>query len=292
MNVYGGRWNNSGTTYVSGWAAGRTDLAIVSANVAHYTANTRGTLNQTNGLFECAKTVRVANGPSRGWLNLSGGQFVVTNAATNGAVHIGAMWSTAGTLTTPGEGTLHLMGGNLVTDRLVATNGAPYSTILFDSGTITVGAADIDTDSVLEIGDGTNAAAFNLLDGGTNTFADGLSISSNGTLAAGGPAAVGSATVDGALAMLDGGALQVNLASAVSADLIHVTGNVTLGGLVEAVTLGGYEPLGNTTWLVLTTDGTITGTSVSSDPGYGTFVVGGNQLWLLRRPKGTLISVR
>jgi T5SS/PEP-CTERM-associated repeat protein len=160
-------------------------------------------------------------------ITVSGGALYVTNALGNGVLQLVG-------------GTLALNGGTVTVDSLVASNstpyGAPYGTVLtstvsFTSGTLNTKATLVSNNLVFAVGDGTDAAALNLVSGGSgfHSFANGLTISSNATLN-------GVGTIIGATTVNSGGML----APGDGPGSITFSNNLTLAaGSTFAVTLNG-----------------------------------------------------
>jgi T5SS/PEP-CTERM-associated repeat protein len=102
-----------------------------------------------------------------GQVTFSGGTVVVSNGARSGAL-------------VAGSGTIWLNGGTINTDNLLLTNAATQFT--FTSGWLGTKATTVANGSAFVVGDGASAATL-YLNGGTHSFANGLVISSNATLA-------------------------------------------------------------------------------------------------------------
>ena len=98
-----------------------------------------------------------------------------------------------------GHGTFDLAGGEVVTDTLLATNGAG-SIFNFISGTLRTRNSTVVNGSQFIVGNGASTAIFELLGNRTNTFADGLTIQSQGVL-------TGNGTVSGPVTVQAGALL-------------------------------------------------------------------------------------
>lgn len=85
---------------------------------------------------------------------------------------------------------------------------------------------------------------------------------------------IGNTHVKGNLA-LQGGTLQIELASASAFDTIAVDNLLSLGGALEVDLLDGYSPAHGTAWLIGTAS-SIEGQFSSITPGFSTFISGGN----------------
>jgi T5SS/PEP-CTERM-associated repeat protein len=104
---------------------------------------------------------------STGQVAIAGGELVVTNAGGSGVVRVDS-------------GGILLSGGSLVTDLMVATNSGGQ--LVFHSGTLETKNTIMANNTPFVVGDGTSSAVL-MLRGGTHSFANGLIISSNATLA-------------------------------------------------------------------------------------------------------------
>jgi hypothetical protein len=196
---------------------------------------------------------------------------VLNRSIVAGYLRDGAMTLNAGTVTTPylkvgvtpGKiGTLTLNGGTLTTANLLAPNGAG-SVIAFSGGTLNSGRSGVQTGSALVVGNGTSAARLALTPaGGTHTFANGLSVSANATLAGAGtitglvtsagtldpgdaPGGVGLLSVNGAYTQTAGGTLSIDLGTGgvgTGYDALNVTGSATLAGTLHIVISGANPP--------------------------------------------------
>ena len=217
-----------------------------------------------NGTFICTNAILVGNDPlANGTVQVSGnGQLIATNIAANPGLII---FGGAG-----GNGTLTLSGGTTTADRLLATNTT--ATINFKSGVLNVNTEFVVTNGVATVvGDGTHAATLNLT-GGTHWFANGLTVSNNAVL-------TGVGTINGNVTLVNGatwapgtvgggtqtvvGAVVLNPTTILDyefgapggpADLVSITGNLTLAGTLDVTNLGGFT---NGTYTVFTYTGTL-----------------------------------
>ena len=127
-----------------------------------------GTMSMSGGSLMLASSLLVgSSGFSAGQALISGGALTITNVAGSGLLSVP-------------NGTLTLNGGSATVDRLVLTNSSGQLT--FSSGTLSVKGTTVAIGAPFVVGDGLHSAVFHL-DGGTHTFANGLLISSNATLA-------------------------------------------------------------------------------------------------------------
>ncbi|MGA3065611.1 MAG: PEP-CTERM sorting domain-containing protein [Tepidisphaeraceae bacterium] len=153
-------------------------------------------------------------------------------------------------------GTYSQSGGTVTTSNFVADNGAG-SVVNITGGTLNTSGTNINTGSVLNIGDGTNTAILNL-QGGTHTFTNGLNIEPNSELTGQGTI-MGTVTNNGTIApgtdpgvisvtgnLMNTGGLDFSLASLTSFDQLNITGSAALAGTIRITLLDGYQPqLGN-----------------------------------------------
>jgi T5SS/PEP-CTERM-associated repeat protein len=138
---------------------------LVSAN---NTNSSSGVVNMSGGTLTCASNLLVGSASvSSGQFGLSGGAVTVTNTAL------------AGLASVP-NGSFTLNGGDLTVDQLRLTNST--SQFLFQSGTLRTKGSTVANGAAFVVGDGVNPATL-YLDGGTHSFAGGLVISANATLA-------------------------------------------------------------------------------------------------------------
>src|SRR5207253_236303 len=126
-----------------------------------------GTLTLAGGNTFIYSNLVVGNaGFSTGKVFLAGGKLNLTNE------------SGSATITIP-SGSLTLNKGALIADNLLLTNSAGQ--FIFNGGTLLSKGTTVSNTMPFVVGDGTNAATFQLL-GGTHYFANGLTISSNAVL--------------------------------------------------------------------------------------------------------------
>jgi fibronectin-binding autotransporter adhesin len=95
------------------------------------------------------------------------------------------------------RGKLEFNSGNIVTERLYATNGAS-SVVQFNGGTLVTEGTTVANGSAFVVGNGSSAATLRLK-GGTHSFADGLTINTAARLEGNGTVQ-GNTSVDGKLA--------------------------------------------------------------------------------------------
>ncbi len=98
---------------------------------------------------------------------VSGGNLYATNTSKTGSLDLRF-------------GTLMLNSGTVTVNRFYATNGA-NSIVSFNGGTLNSGGTVISNGTQFVVGNGSSAATMNLV-GGTNVFANGLTIAANGTM--------------------------------------------------------------------------------------------------------------
>ncbi len=150
-----------------------------------------GQLTLSNGTVH-AREVRVApTNTAQGLVTVAGGELIVASNLLVGAAGLGTgqVAVAGGSLAVASGdgsaeanvagGTLTLTAGLLAADNLVLTNGA--GRFIFQAGTLNTKGTRIANGLPFVVGDGTNAATFQLT-GGLHSFADGLIISSNAAL--------------------------------------------------------------------------------------------------------------
>ncbi|MGD0060432.1 MAG: LamG-like jellyroll fold domain-containing protein [Verrucomicrobiia bacterium] len=160
-----------------------------------------------------------------------GGALYVTNALGNGVLDM------LGSI-------LSLNGGTVTVDSLVASNSTPYgapsgtvltSIVSFTSGTLNTKGTLVSNSFVFAIGDGTDAATFQL-NGGVHSFANNLLIDTHATLS-------GCGTVNGNVVVEPGGTVLANCGGE-----LNFTGVVANNGSIYAfngTTLNFYGPVVN-----------------------------------------------
>ena len=121
-------------------------------------------------------------------VTIAGGSLFVTNSAGTSTLNVGRV----------GAGTLTLNGGTVTADTLLVTNGIK-SVFQFNSGTLSVSNSTVANGNLFTVGNGINAARLHLL-GGTNSFANGLTVAANASLTGNG-SITGLVTVNGTLAI-------------------------------------------------------------------------------------------
>ena len=261
VSFNGGTLNSSGTVISNG------SVFAVGGD-----AGTNAVLNLSGGLNSFYNGLIIGNSGANNQLKISGNTWVATSncviGALNGATNDSVLLSSGHLLVSDGagggvldvrRGNLTLNSGTATVDRLLATNGAA-SVVSFNGGRLETAGSVISNGVKLTVGDGTHSATLNLL-GGTHSLANGLMISTNGTLAGAGTLFLGGVTTTnfgtiavGVLAQVPGGLTHVgNLMEAAGSVLdfgvgraqgmdcgfLQVQGNVALNGLLE-VTLSPY----------------------------------------------------
>jgi hypothetical protein len=125
-------------------------------------------------------------------------------------------------------GTLQLNSGTVTVNSLFATNGAS-SVVQFNGGTLRSAGTTVSNGVLFIVGNGTQSATLDLL-GGTHSFANGLTISSNATL-------TGEGTLLTPLTISSGGTLSAGH----SPGQLTLSNTVTLaGGATFLVEMAGY----------------------------------------------------
>jgi subtilase-type serine protease len=220
---------------------------------------------------------------------MTGGLLVVTNSGGTATFKVGAN----------GRGTFTLIGGSIMADNFFANNGAS-STFNFNGGTLNTRSTTVSNGSPFIVGNGTSSATLNLL-GGTHSFANGLTISSNavlsgkgsiqggltlaGTLAPGNSPGV--VTNFGNLTMQSSGTLDMQLggtAQGTEYDFMRdIGGTVTFDGMLRLSFIDGFQTnvLNSETFTLLTADSSLLGSfdnvldgqRLMTADGFGSFLV-------------------
>ncbi len=204
----GSAWNNYGNLSVGSDGSGNT---LMIANGGAVSGN--GVI--IGGLDGIA---------SNNVIQVNGGSLVATNAG-NGQLVV----SQAG-----GTGNLILSNGTVTVNQLVLTNG-PNSVFTFSAGTLTSGGTFVTNNQVFAVGDGADAATFQL-NGGVHNFANDLEIRTNAALA-------GCGTISGNVVVDPGGAVLANCGGN-----LNFTGVVTNNAAITASNgtgLSFYAPVVN-----------------------------------------------
>jgi hypothetical protein len=157
--IYAGR-EGTGTVSVTGGNIQARSLVVACTNTAYGNATFSG------GTSVFSETLCLGSVQSVGNVTISGGTFVCTNADSTGFTDVIL-------------GTFNVSGGNVFLDSVLATNSG--AKIVLTGGVVTVDQFTIANGSRLVIGNETNAATVRL-GGGTSSFANGLTVSSNATL--------------------------------------------------------------------------------------------------------------
>jgi T5SS/PEP-CTERM-associated repeat protein len=155
--------------------------------------------------------VGYGNSASNNVLIVSGGNLFVTNALGIAPLIV----SQAG-----GEDSLLLSGGAITANQLVLTNGA-NSVFTFNAGTLTSGGTFVTNNQVFVVGDGTDAATFQI-NGGVHSFVNNLEIRNNATL-------TGCGTINGNVVVDPGGTVLADCGGTLT-----LTGIVTNNGTMRA----------------------------------------------------------
>jgi uncharacterized repeat protein (TIGR03803 family)/T5SS/PEP-CTERM-associated repeat protein len=213
-----------------------------------------------------------------GWYGV-GNQLTVTNGGTVFANHLFVARNAGG------SGTLTLAGGTVNIDVLVATNGG-VGVVAFNSGTLISNGTIVSNALTFAVGDGVNAATFQITAGGVlHSFANGLEIRNNASL-------TGCGTVSGNVVVDSGGTVLANCGGN-----LNFTGTVTNNGTISAVsgtTLNFFGPTVNNGTIngangairfysTFQNNGTVTGLTNSWTDGSGKWETAGNW-WLNSAP--------
>jgi hypothetical protein len=153
--------NCVGTVNLSGGTLQAANVTLGETNGA------TGLLNMNGGTSAVSSNLLVGSFFSEPCsVNLNGGLLTITNATQSGLLNLA-------------DGIFVLQGGAASVDNLVATN--PAGQLVFNSGTLETRGCTISNGSQFVVGDGASLATLRL-SGGTNLFADGLSISAGSTV--------------------------------------------------------------------------------------------------------------
>jgi T5SS/PEP-CTERM-associated repeat protein len=134
--------------------------------VGRYGPSNTVTIVSNATVFANRVVVGVYSSSTENALSVADGNLVVTNGAGNSSLE-------------SRRGVITLDGGMVNADRMFVTNGS-MSVFVFNGGTLSVKGGSINNGSVFVVGDGVQAATYNL-SGGTLSIANGLLINSNAT---------------------------------------------------------------------------------------------------------------
>jgi hypothetical protein len=198
----------------------------------------------------------ISIGSSNNYVLVDGGtlqaaMLTCSNGAPNGAIFTGASSVTITNIVLPSAGqAMTFNGGTLNVMNSLISNGMPQV-----------------------VGDGTQIAVLNLLPGGTNILAYGLTITNvasltgsgliaatstvYGTLSPGGTAGVGTITNNGDFALQSGATTKVELNAYTTPgsgwDLLTVTnGTLTLSGTLNVLLIDGFSPTNTQSFVIMT----------------------------------------
>jgi hypothetical protein len=155
-----------------------------------------------------AATVGVLSTNVDNQITIAGGTLIVSNGLGGGVLDVR-------------NGTLTFNGGTVTVDQLVLTNGA-NSAFVFNTGLLTSGGTSVTNSQLFAVGDGTDAATFQL-NGGIHSFANNLEISNNSTL-------TGCGTINGNVVVDLGGTVLADCGGTLT-----FTGIVTNNGTMRAI---------------------------------------------------------
>jgi T5SS/PEP-CTERM-associated repeat protein len=209
-------WSNGGVFV--GWFGAGNWLVVSNGAMLH---SGGGSLGEDSG----GNNTAVVTGPGSLWSNTASlyvgknganNQLLVNNAATvftassllvgfNATATNNVVRNDGGNILVTGmlglrRGTILFNSGVINAGMLSATYA--QGEFVFNSGTLNLGSSDVNNGRTFFVGDGTNAAALNLVgyEYDTHSFADGLILRNNATLA-------GSSTIDGVVTVQSGGTL-------------------------------------------------------------------------------------
>ncbi len=187
----------------------------------------QGTLTVAAGTMSVSSNMvagSLSNGVGR--IQIGGGIVTVTNQLGTGKLVIGQV----------GQGILTQNGGSLTVDHLFVINGT-NSQFNLNAGSLGSKSTTVSNTQTFVVGDGVDATTFRLL-GGVHTFANGLRVRSNATLA-------GCGTINGSVLVDAGGTITSTCGAGTT---LTFTGILTNNGVLLAVnggTLEFYSPVVN-----------------------------------------------
>jgi hypothetical protein len=155
-----------------------------------------------------------------GVIQVTGGELDVTNQAGAGQLVVGQM----------GSGAFTQVGGTLIVDQLLATNGT-NSVFNFSSGVFNTRSTTVSNSQTFVVGNGSSGATYHLL-GGVHSFNDGLRIANAATLS-------GCGTINGTVAVDIGGRVVADCGGNLT-----FTGAITNNGILKAVNGSTLESYG------------------------------------------------
>lgn len=236
--VSGSGGSARGTVIVSNgtWRA-RSILLGAGVNALGQMTIAGGTTTVSNVL-----TLASATG-STGAVLVTGGNLFVTNAAATATIDIGVV----------GRGSFTISNGTVVADRLFATNGAS-SVLTLAGGTLSVKSTTVSNGATFVAGNGIATTKLNL-QGGTHSFADGLTLNTNATLSGDGFSLL---TLGGNLALATNSTFIVDLMTNTLAGLDHafVTGAVSIAGSALTLRITNYTHTLGEQFTLIDNDGT------------------------------------
>jgi T5SS/PEP-CTERM-associated repeat protein len=225
----GSVWNNSTDLYVGNSANAAGNQLIVSNNAIVLTTNL---------------LVGVTASSLNNLVTVIGGNVFATNSGQFGTLDVR-------------RGTMNLLSGRVKTDRLFLTNGLS-GRLNFAGGRLEAANLVANTGQPLVVGSGTNWAGYDL-EGGTHSFANGLSVSPNAWLTGGGTIS-GNVTNAGVLAPDDAfGSLNFNgdlqlqpssdlvfdiggYSAGINHDFLSASGTITWNGRLHVTIAPGFVP--------------------------------------------------
>ncbi|HXI83199.1 MAG TPA: hypothetical protein VNL17_03815 [Verrucomicrobiae bacterium] len=183
--LYVGQNTSSNTLTVSNVGAVIATQVVIGASLGNNTSNNNNIVRVTGGSLVT--------------INTGNGQLIVSQAG--------------------GKGSLILSNGSVTVEQLIVTNGA-NSVFTFAAGTLSSGNTYVTNNQLFVVGDGTDAATFQI-NGGVHNFANNLEIRSNAVL-------IGCGTINGNVTIDPGGTLLA------SCGTLTVTGIITNNGVLQA----------------------------------------------------------
>ena len=245
----GSIWSNDGTMSVGEEGAGNSLVisnggAVVdeegTMGINTYSSNNTVLVTGPGSVWNSSSYLYIGDGGASNTLTIANAGAVLASAVTIGYSGVIGLSSNnlirinGGSLTVTDDGygvlllgnggggvaALILSNGMVTVDQLVLTNG-PNSVFTFSAGTLTSGGTFVTNNQLFVVGDGTDAATFQL-NGGVHNFANGLEIRTNAAL-------TGCGTINGNVVVDPGGTVLANCGGN-----LNFTGTVTNNGTVTA----------------------------------------------------------
>jgi T5SS/PEP-CTERM-associated repeat protein/uncharacterized repeat protein (TIGR03803 family) len=239
-------FQGTGTVWMTGGSLLATNLGLAVGDNPG-----TGQMTISNGTVQ-ASSLKVGIWPGAiGTMTIAGGSVTTLSDFEVGyyAGSIGTVWMTGGQLMATdlmqvgpgGTGQMTLSNGTVTAGELVLTNGT-NSAFTFDGGLLNSGGTFVTNNQVFVVGDGSDAATFQL-NGGVHSFANNLEITSNAFL-------TGCGTIEGNVTVDPGGTVLANCGGTLTFSDV-VTNNGTMQAVNGSV-LQAYGPVVNNGFIIAT----------------------------------------